>query len=282
MPNSNVIQGSPLETPLLHWRRAVAFGFFYWLAFVLVLEPGNLLRAIDSGHAVTFDHEVIRITAAGLLGAIATPIVLTLARLLLVFDRGRWRHFLLLVASIAMLGVILIVVSCFVAAWIFERKLSPSIGDIRDQLVGNALLLMCALFALSAIDHAIRFFRRTNQPEIVNGLNRWSARIPIKTRGVSGYLSPADIEWIESQGNYVALHAGPSVHLIRETSINCEAKLDPNRFVRIHRRFLVAIDRIQELRPLTNGDAIVRLVGGIELRASRRYREAIRKRWPFV
>ena len=280
MAISKVIEGNLSESPLLHWRRAVAFGFLYWLAFVLVLEPGNLLRTIESGHAVTFDHEVLRITAAGMLGAIVTPIALTLARRFLVFGGGKWRHLLVLVAGISILGVILVVISCFLAAWMFERKLSPSIEEIRDQLTGNALLLMCALFALSGIDRAIRLYRRTDQLEIENRPDPWSARIPIKTRGLSGSLSLADIDWIESQGNYVALHAGPSVHMIRETSINFEAKLDPNRFVRIHRRFLVAIDRIQELRPLTNGDVIVRLIGGIELRASRRYREAIRKRRP--
>jgi hypothetical protein len=282
MPALNIVEKNLREGSVPVWARAVAFGFVYWLAFLLVLEPGNLLRAIESGHAVTFDHEVLRITAAGLLGAIVTPFALILARRFLVFGRGRWRHLLVLLAGFAMLGVILVVISCFLAAWMFERKLSPSFGDIRDQLIGNALLLMCALFALSAIDRTIRLFRRRDKPEIINTPDHWPARIPIKTRGLSGYLSPADIDWVESQGNYIALHVGPSVHMIRETSTNFEAKLDPSRFVRIHRRFLVAIDRIQELRPVTNGDAIVRLVGGTELRASRRYREAIRNQWPPI
>jgi two-component system LytT family response regulator len=67
--------------------------------------------------------------------------------------------------------------------------------------------------------------------------------------------------------------------MIRATSANFETQLDASRFVRIHRRLIVAVDRIQDVRPVGNGDAILRLVDGRELRASRRYREIIGQRW---
>jgi DNA-binding LytR/AlgR family response regulator len=100
------------------------------------------------------------------------------------------------------------------------------------------------------------------------------------TRGRRSYVDLEDIDWIETQGNYLALHVNSSTHMIRATLTNFEAQLDARRFVRIHRRLIVAVDRIRDLRPAGNGDAIVQLVDGRELSASRRYRKIIGQRWP--
>ena len=53
-----------------------------------------------------------------------------------------------------------------------------------------------------------------------------------------------------------------------------EAKLDPEQFIRIHRRFIVNIDRVHEVRPWLSGDAIVVMQSGSKLRLSRTHREA--------
>jgi LytTr DNA-binding domain len=75
------------------------------------------------------------------------------------------------------------------------------------------------------------------------------------------------------------LGASVSPLLIRETLANFERRLDPGKFVRVHRRTIVAVGRIREIRPLANGDSELILHDGRELRASRSYREALRKRW---
>jgi two-component system LytT family response regulator len=86
------------------------------------------------------------------------------------------------------------------------------------------------------------------------------------------------VDWIETQGNYQALHVGAATHLLRETSERLEARLDPARFVRIHRRAIVAVGRVRKMEPLANGDANVHLSNGAELRLSRRHRAALRSR----
>ena len=85
-------------------------------------------------------------------------------------------------------------------------------------------------------------------------------------------LSVIEIDWVETQGNYLALHVGPFTHLIRETLASFESSLDPDCFARIHRTTLVAIDRVREISPLSNGDASIRLVDNTQLRLSRNYR----------
>lgn len=151
---------------------------------------------------------------------------------------------------------------------------------MRDQLAGNWLLLVFAICAFTAIAHAVHFFpRRTGEASLPSSR---PTRVAVKTRGRLSYVDVAGIEWIESQGNYLALHVGGRSHLIRETLASFEGRLDPHRFVRVHRRVIVAVDRIREIKPLANGDSTLTLHDGRELRASRRYREVLRKRWAEI
>jgi len=81
-----------------------------------------------------------------------------------------------------------------------------------------------------------------------------------------------EIEWIEAQGNYAALHVGESVELIRETMASLERRLDPARFTRIHRGIIVRIDHIRDLSPHPTGEYTVRMHGGASLLSGRTYR----------
>ena len=103
-------------------------------------------------------------------------------------------------------------------------------------------------------------------------------RIETKMRGRSSVLELSDVDWIETQGNYIALHAGTNVHLVRETLVRFEARLNPRHFVRIHRRMIVAVDRVLGMQAVANGDTRLLLTGGSELRASRSYRCVILQR----
>ncbi len=88
----------------------------------------------------------------------------------------------------------------------------------------------------------------------------------------------ADVRWLQSDGNYVELRTAQGTHVMRETLAHIEARLDPARFVRIHRRVIVAIDFIRELQPWFGGDQILVLKDGSKLRVSRTRREAVASR----
>ena len=191
----------------------------------------------------------------------------------------RWRNGLVHALGTTGLAAGLIVISCFLAAWGFQGQWLPSAAEIRDQLVCNWLLLVYALAAFTAIAHAVYFFHRARTPRPLLAPAPVLTRVPVKSRGRLSHVSLSEVDWIEAQGNYLALHAGSAVHMIRETLASFEARLDASRFVRIHRRAIVAVDRIAELQPVANGDALVRLAGGQELRASRSYRKALREKW---
>lgn len=118
--------------------------------------------------------------------------------------------------------------------------------------------------------------------ELLEHLRAGSAeeRIAVRTdRGVH-FLRAAEIDWVEAEGNYVRLHAGGKSHLLREPLHRMQARLDPRRFVRVHRSAVVNLDRVRRLEPWFHGEFQVVLDDGTRLRSSRtfsgRLRELIR------
>ncbi len=85
------------------------------------------------------------------------------------------------------------------------------------------------------------------------------------------------VDWLEAADNYVRLHVKQREYLVRETLAALEERLDPERFVRIHRSAMVQIDRIAETRVRSHGDADVVLRDGTRLIASRTWRERLRR-----
>lgn len=100
-------------------------------------------------------------------------------------------------------------------------------------------------------------------------------RLMIKSTGRVFFLRTEEIDWIEAEGNYLRLHVGRDAHLLRETMNRLAAKLDNDKFLRIHRSSLVNIERIKELQPLFSGDYVVILRDGQQLTLSRSYRDKL-------
>lgn len=82
-----------------------------------------------------------------------------------------------------------------------------------------------------------------------------------------------DVEWIETYGNYLKVHAAGKIYLLRETMNHLSARLDPERFLRIHRSTLVNIEAIVELQPTFGGQYAIIVRDGSELTLSRHYRK---------
>jgi len=102
---------------------------------------------------------------------------------------------------------------------------------------------------------------------------KYLERLVVKSVGRVFFLKIDEIDWIEAAGNYLKLHVGRESHLIRETMNAIEAKLNPDKFLRIHRSTIVNIDRIKELHPMFSGDYDVVLQNGTKITLSRNYRE---------
>ncbi len=104
---------------------------------------------------------------------------------------------------------------------------------------------------------------------------KYSERLVIKSSGRVVFLKVDEIDWVDAAGNYVRLHAGGESHMLRETMGRLEERLDPEKFLRIHRSTIVNIERIRELQQQFHGDYLVVLKNGQRLTLSRSYRDRI-------
>lgn len=103
-------------------------------------------------------------------------------------------------------------------------------------------------------------------------------RLAVRTRGATRLVPLSTVDWIEAADGYSEVHAGPVTHLLDESLASLTRRLPAGEFARIHRRTLVRLDRVAELRGVGHGDAVVRLSDGAELRVSRRFRDAFERR----
>ncbi len=86
-----------------------------------------------------------------------------------------------------------------------------------------------------------------------------------------------DIDWIGASANYVRLNAGPESYLVRESIGRLSARLDRERFVRIHRSVIVNVRRIKELQSCNAGEYIAVLKNGKKLPCSRGFRAELER-----
>jgi len=100
-------------------------------------------------------------------------------------------------------------------------------------------------------------------------------RLAVKRNQRIALVGAADIDWIESSGNYAHLHAHGASHVVRMTMRELDRRLDPARFARIHRSTIVQIDRIQYIIAAWHVDFDVTLRDGTVLRLSRNYRDRV-------
>ena len=143
----------------------------------------------------------------------------------------------------------------------FDRKrLARAIDRVRQRMAAGA-------------SHEARL------EEVVDLLHAASARylerVVVDSRGRRLVVDVNDIRRLESDGNYVSIHAAGKSYLCRGTLASYEARLDPNRFIRVHRSNLVNAARVAEIRSVARGDQMLVMDDGSEVRVSRNYRDRI-------
>ena len=111
-----------------------------------------------------------------------------------------------------------------------------------------------------------------------SGGSPYLERIAVEMRGKVRVVPVSQIEYITASGPYVELHTSERAYLIREAIHTLEEKLDPNRFLRIHRSIIVRVDLIDTFHRGAGGDYEVQLKSGARLRVSRSRREELERR----
>lgn len=154
-------------------------------------------------------------------------------------------------------------------------------------------------FELNAVDYILKPF---DQPRLLESIRRvrervlarnntvladrlralldakqqpWAERLVVRNGERFEIVAVDSVDWIESANNYAQLHCGPKEHLINEPLMSLERRLDPSKFVRVHRGRIVNLSRITVVHPLLGGSYELELRGGIRITTGRQYRHAI-------
>lgn len=99
-----------------------------------------------------------------------------------------------------------------------------------------------------------------------------ATRFAVRKGGKEVLIDVAEIAWIEAAGNYAVLHVGGERYEMRSSLARLEGELDPQRFVRVHKSYMVNVQWVREVEPWMSGDWRIRMTDGAEVSLSRRYR----------
>lgn len=281
---------SPLDRYLRH-RRFYEVGF--WVVFWLLQAAGNSLTSImevrrAAGRFADWEPVVWEFSSCMVLLAMV-PLVLRMEQHF-PFRFAHWRRSLLAHALATVPFSLL-----HVGAMVLLRKLAYAamgshydFGNTGRQLVYE-YLKDCRTYAyILAFPYVYRFFLLQLQGEAsllsapedaapVDPVER-PERFLVRKMGREFLVAAADIEWLEASGNYVNLYVRGHHYPLRSTMTALEPRLDPRRFQRVHRSYMVNLDHLAEIEPLDTGDARLKLRDGTPVPCSRRYREALRVR----
>jgi two-component system, LytTR family, response regulator len=151
-----------------------------------------------------------------------------------------------------------------------DARFAQALERVRERRRDNeAVALSQRLLALLAEQSP-----GTELPTVARELERRPhvRRIVVPTAAGELVLDAAEIEWIEADDYYAAVHARGRRHLIRMSLAMLEERLDPRQFVRVHRSAIVAVDRI---RALEHATSTLVLRDGTRVPVSRRRRERV-------
>jgi two-component system, LytTR family, response regulator len=140
----------------------------------------------------------------------------------------------------------------------------------NTQRLDQALERVSQRLNASPLEPQLRAFLETLRSE-----RAYPDRFLVRASNHLYFVREADIEWVDAADNYVRLHAGGRAHFVRDTMKAFTAKLNPDRFIRVHRSVIVNIDHVQKLEAHGHGEYLITLRDGSRVTSSRAHSERL-------
>ena len=288
---------TPSPVPFRSHARRRAFEIGFWVVTTLINAVANSVTVLmdirrtrlDFGawEPVTWEW-----SSAVLMLALAPAVVWFTRRVPLHWDTWRRTLPLYVLASLVfslahVLGMVAIREVVYAA-----HGAEYDFGPWLEQLGYEYLKDVRSFASMVVLVEGYRFIRRRLQGEAsllgepdegppVEPVER-PERFLIRKLGREFLVAANDIEWLQAAGNYVNLRVRGHDYPLRCTMATIEERLDPSRFARIHRSYMVNLEQVASIEPLDTGDARVHLSDGTVLPCSRRHRDALRERAGFA
>ena len=108
-------------------------------------------------------------------------------------------------------------------------------------------------------------------------LQQWPEKLVIKDGNDIHLVKSDEIHWVDAAGDYMCIHAGGETHIMRITMKELESMLNPAQFLRIHRSTIINTRYVDGAQTLGNGEFLLSLEGGAQLKVSRGYRDKVKQ-----
>lgn len=273
----------------LRWRRPLEIGF--WLVVMLINAAANSttvlidMRRLDLDFA-DWEPVVWEWTSGLMLLALVPALVWFTRRFPLHWDNWRrqlpWHLLASMVFSLVhvlgMVGLRELAYAMLGSSYEFgswPREFAYEyLKDVRTFALLVAMIEVYRL-ALRRWQGEAILLDRPDEGEPVEPIE-FPERFLVRKLGREFLVAADDIEWVQAAGNYVNLHVRGRDYPLRSTIAGIEEKLAPDRFVRVHRSYIVNLDQIASIEPMDAGDARVHMRDTAVVPCSRRYREQLR------
>ncbi|UVK41875.1 LytTR family transcriptional regulator [Mesorhizobium sp. AR07] len=177
-------------------------------------------------------------------------------------------------SALHVLGMVTLRKALFWVFWgrsyiFFRAPLTDFLYEYRKDLLSFSVIVV--------ICHLVRRLEEKRREPTAAGVQSHPAgRLALRSGSRTVWVDAATFEWASAAGNYVEFHGGGS-HLLRMTLLGLEDLLTRSGVdvVRVHRSRIVNRAKVREVLPTRDGDFVVRLLSGAEVRGSRRYREIL-------
>jgi two-component system LytT family response regulator len=160
-----------------------------------------------------------------------------------------------------------------------DERLDEALQRVRDNLdLKRALKHKKSLLKLvgQITGEAVGSMKELKSRGVDALKKKEAPRLAIKDGGKTTWVPQEDIEWIDAAGDYMCVHAGGEIHIMRTTMKKLEDQLDPDILQRIHRSTIVNVNQIKELQAHINGEYFLTLKCGHTIKMSRTYKNKLR------
>jgi hypothetical protein len=274
------------------WRRPFEVGF--WIAMFV---PNTLFNGMVSWYDRVYRSHAASDVEPWIWEASSSLVLLALVPLVVASTRrwpfrfDAWRHSLMvhlllsipfsLVHVLAMVGLRTLIYAAAGSHYQFgdwPREMGYEyLKDIRTYFLFVGLISFYG-FVVRRLQGEASLLSEPDEGPPVEPVDR-PERFLVRKLGKEFLIAAREIEWLQASGNYVNLHVRGRDYPLRATMAGIEERLDPQRFVRVHRSYLVNLDYLAEIEPLETGDARLTMRDGATLPCSRRFRTQLRERF---
>ena len=265
------------------WRRPIEVSF--WIALVVLNTVFNgLVAQIDHSTTAAWEPWVWECSSSILILALIPVVIAVERRWPFRFDT--WRHSLPrhLLATIPfslvhVTGMVALRKLAYALAG-SQYEFGASFGyeylkDIRSYFLIIALVSLSRLWLVRWQGEA-RLLAEPDDGQPAEPVQR-PERFLVRKLGREFLLNASEIEWLQASGNYVNLRVRGRDYPLRTTMAAIEERLDPARFVRVHRSYFINLDYLAQIESLETGDARLTLRDGATIPCSRRLRPTLRE-----